>query len=140
MGLRTRRALALAASAMFVAAACGGTATSTPTGTPAATSTPAPTTQRAGRVAVGLAVSRSTRQLFGTNYAPKTPSSTAPNGTLLMGEWQPEDTLNVWFSTSYSAVEATQPADARLRRHHLGRQVHPRPGDDRADRLRTAAS
>ncbi len=110
MGLRTRRALALAASAMFVAAACGGTATSTPTATTTATSTPAPTSS-------GPAASPSASQsavdqkLFGTNYAPKTPSSTAPNGTLLMGEWQPEDTLNVWFSTSYSAVEATQPAE-----------------------------
>jgi len=109
MGLRTRRALALAASAMFVAAACQGSATSTPTGTPTATSTPAPTTS-------GAAPSPSASQsavdaaLFGTNYKPTVPSSTAPNGTLLMGEWQAEDTLNLWFSTSYSAVEAMQPA------------------------------
>ena len=38
------------------------------------------------------------------------PQSTAPNGTLLMGEWSPPDSLNLWFASAFSAVEAMQPA------------------------------
>ncbi|MFI5262106.1 MAG: ABC transporter substrate-binding protein [Candidatus Limnocylindrales bacterium] len=109
MSLRTRRAFALAASAMFVAAACGSSATATPTGTAttAPTGTPAATGPAPSPSASQSALDQ---KLFATNYAPKTPASTAANGTLLMGEWQAEDTLNLWFSTSYSAVEAMQPA------------------------------
>ena len=108
MGLRTRRALALAASAMFVAAACGGTATSTPTGTPAATSTPGATSSGP---AASPSASRSAvdQKLFRHQLRAEDTLQHAPNGTLLMGEWRP-DTLNLWFSTSYSAVEAMQPA------------------------------
>jgi peptide/nickel transport system substrate-binding protein len=109
MGHRARKAFAFAASAMFVAAACGssvnvsrtGTATAVTTDTPAvAGSLPAPSTPP----------SVLDTQLFGTNYAPKTPASAAPNGMLVIGDSVAVDSFNLWFSTSRSAIEAMQPA------------------------------
>ncbi|HXX62066.1 MAG TPA: ABC transporter substrate-binding protein [Candidatus Sulfotelmatobacter sp.] len=38
------------------------------------------------------------------------PDSTTPHGTLLMGEWSPPDTLNLWFASSFSTLEAMQPS------------------------------
>ncbi len=109
MGLRTRRALALAASAMFVAAACGGTATSTPTGTATTpTSTPNVTASGPGP-SPSPSQSALEAALFNTNYAPKTPSSTSPTGTLLMGELGPIKGLNTWFSTAALTAEGMQP-------------------------------
>ena len=50
------------------------------------------------------------QQLFATDYAPKAPASPAPNGTLVIGEATPPDTLNLWYSNAFVSVEAVQPA------------------------------
>ncbi len=107
MGLRTRRVLAFAASAMFVAAACGTSATNTPTATANATATPAPATGSPAPSASGN--SALTTALFATNYKPSVPSSTTPTGTIVMGELGPLDGMNVFFSTTELDVEVLQP-------------------------------
>ena len=109
MGLRTRRTLALALAALVVASACGGSTTASPTGTAtvAATGTPAAI---GSSPAVSASPSALDAQLFASNYAPRTPANTAPHGTLVVGSSDSLDTLNPWFSATFAAYEAMQPA------------------------------
>jgi peptide/nickel transport system substrate-binding protein len=109
MGPRTRRALAFAASAMFVAAGCGNNATASPTRTATVVATRAPAATGSS-LAPPASPSALDQRLFATSYTPTTPATTSPSGTLVMGEWVAVDTLNRWFSTSVSAMEAMQPA------------------------------
>ena len=46
--------------------------------------------------------------MFGTNFKP--PTGAVPGGTLVMGEWQPPDNLNLYYSTAFTTVEAITPA------------------------------
>jgi peptide/nickel transport system substrate-binding protein len=46
--------------------------------------------------------------MFGTNFKP--PTGAVPGGTLVMGEWQPPDNLNLFYSTAFTTVEAITPA------------------------------
>ena len=107
MSVRGRRVFAIAASVIFVAAACGSSATVTPTGAAIAPSgTPAPSTAAPSPSASQSALDQ---QLFDTDYTPKVPASAGPEGTLVVGEASPPDTLNLWFSNSFGSVEAMQP-------------------------------
>ena len=47
-------------------------------------------------------------QLFGTKYTPPTDAKTG--GTIVMGEWQPPDNLNPFYSNAFTTVEAVSPA------------------------------
>jgi len=46
--------------------------------------------------------------IFGTNYKPPTGAKTG--GTIVMGEWQPPDNLNWFFSSAFTTIEAITPA------------------------------
>jgi peptide/nickel transport system substrate-binding protein len=46
--------------------------------------------------------------LFATTFQPT--QNAQPGGTLVMGEWQPPDNLNPFFSTAFTTVEAISPA------------------------------
>jgi peptide/nickel transport system substrate-binding protein len=46
--------------------------------------------------------------LFGTNYQPPTGAKTG--GTIVMGEWQPPDNLNPFYTTAFTTFEAITPA------------------------------
>jgi peptide/nickel transport system substrate-binding protein len=46
--------------------------------------------------------------MFGTNFQP--PTGATPGGTIVMGEWQPPDNLNPFYSSAFTTVEAITPA------------------------------
>jgi peptide/nickel transport system substrate-binding protein len=46
--------------------------------------------------------------MFGTNFQP--PTGAKPGGTIVMGEWQPPDNLNLFYSSAFTTVEAITPA------------------------------
>ncbi|MHB8397465.1 MAG: ABC transporter substrate-binding protein [Candidatus Limnocylindrales bacterium] len=46
--------------------------------------------------------------IFGTNYKP--PTGAKSGGTIVMGEWQPPDNLNWFFSSAFTTIEAITPA------------------------------
>ncbi|HLY13263.1 MAG TPA: ABC transporter substrate-binding protein [Candidatus Limnocylindrales bacterium] len=45
--------------------------------------------------------------MFGTNFQP--PTGAKPGGTIVMGEWQPPDNLNPFYSSAFTTVEAVTP-------------------------------
>lgn len=100
-----KRFVGLLASMAVVFAACSPAATPAPTegGTTPSTGTgsEAPATPAASQSALDQA-------LFATTFQPSTGAT--PGGTLVMGEWQPPDNLNPFYSTSFTTVEAISPA------------------------------
>ncbi|HEY7942772.1 MAG TPA: ABC transporter substrate-binding protein, partial [Candidatus Limnocylindrales bacterium] len=109
MGSRLGRGLATA-SALVLVAACGGTATPSPSVTAPPTASPVASPSTPPASPSSSPASALDQQLFGTDYAPRTSIGVAPNGTLVMGEWSPPDSLNLWFASSFSTLEAMQPA------------------------------
>ena len=123
MGKRLFTMLAVASLAL---SACGAS-TATPSPSTEAPTTPpastAPATSEAPSASAGtLDVSKA---LFGSNYAPVEGTS---GGTLVMGEWQPVDQLNPFFTTAFTELRGTPARTARLHHDQLGREVRPRPG------------
>jgi len=111
-----KRIFSLLASTMVVLAACNGAQSpSASTGVQASTP-PASTGASESPSGSGAAPSSSAAAagddvnaaLFNTQYKPVTDAT--PGGTLIMGEWQPPDTLQPFFSTAYTTVEAITPA------------------------------
>jgi peptide/nickel transport system substrate-binding protein len=99
-----KRFVGLLASMVVVLAACSPAATPGPTGgTGPSTSTgsSAPETPAASTSAIQQA-------LFATTFQPTQNAQTG--GTLVMGEWQPPDNLNPFYSTAFTTVEAIDPA------------------------------
>jgi peptide/nickel transport system substrate-binding protein len=97
----------LVATAAMLFAACGGTATAVPATPPPASTTPGSAVPSAVASPVA-SLSPLDQQLFGTTFKP--PTGTVPGGTLVMGEWQPPDNLNPFYSTALTTVEAYSPA------------------------------
>src|SRR5690348_12865156 len=116
--LMRKRIFSLLATTMVVFAACNGASTS-PSPSSAAASQPAASSggessspgessgASAGASASAGAGGSLADALFNTKYKPVTDAQ--PGGTLIMGEWQPPDTLQPFFSTAYTTVEATTP-------------------------------
>ena len=48
------------------------------------------------------------KALFNSSFKPSTGAKTG--GTLVMGEWQPPDNLNPFYTTAFTTVEAISPA------------------------------
>ncbi len=95
MGLRTRRGLALLASVMFVAAACGTGATGTPTG--GATETPGGSPSSAAPTVSAIDITK-------TSYAPTDAASTG--GSVVLAEWQAPDSINTYYGSAFTNNEA----------------------------------
>lgn len=107
--MRKRLFSLLVAGGLAVSACGGSTATSAPsTAATPAPSTAAPSAEAPSAVApsasAGVDVNAA---LFGSNYKPV---AGTPGGTIVMGEWQPVDNLNPYFTTAYTAFEALGPA------------------------------
>jgi peptide/nickel transport system substrate-binding protein len=86
----------------MVAAACSSsTATSTP-----APGTQAPATPVVTPAPTPTPLSDLDKALFSTTYAPVAGKA---GGTLVMGEWQPADQLNPFFTTAFTNFEALGP-------------------------------
>ena len=96
MGLRTRRGLALLASAMFVVAACGTGATETPSGTASTGPTQAPTS--APPTASPIDITQ-------TDYKPTTPTGTT-GGSVVLAEWQSPDSINPYYGSAFTNNES----------------------------------
>jgi peptide/nickel transport system substrate-binding protein len=108
-----KRIFGVLASTMFVFAACNGASSPSassggqPSTAPASTGTE-PSGSGEAPSASASAASSVNDALFKTAYKPVTDAT--PGGTLIMGEWQPPDTLQPFFSTAYTTVEAITPA------------------------------
>ncbi|MGH2512798.1 MAG: ABC transporter substrate-binding protein [Candidatus Limnocylindrales bacterium] len=98
----------LVAVAAMLFAACTGTATAPPASTPPVASTPPASTAPASVAPSASAPSALDQALFGTNYKP--PTGTKTGGTIVMGEWQPPDNMNPFYSNAFATVEAIAPA------------------------------
>ncbi len=100
----------LIATAAILFAACSGTATAVPATAAPTVAAPSTAPSSAGTSSAPSASAQSDldKALFGTNYKP--PAGAVPGGTLVMGEWQPPDNLNPYYSTAFTTVEATSPA------------------------------
>src|SRR5450755_1347793 len=99
----------LVAAAAILFAACSGAATAVPA-TPApstASTAPASAAAPASTAPSGSPVSALDAAIFGTNYKPPTGAKTG--GTIVMGEWQPPDNLNPFYSNSATTAEAVGP-------------------------------
>jgi peptide/nickel transport system substrate-binding protein len=113
-----KRIFSLLATTMVVFAACNGASTSpspstAPASQPAASSggesgSPAESGSAGPSASSGGGSGSLNDALFNTSYKPVTDAQ--PGGTLIMGEWQPPDTLQPFFSTAYTTVEAITPA------------------------------
>jgi peptide/nickel transport system substrate-binding protein len=97
------------ASAMFIAAACGSSVTVRPEATATVVASSS-TSATSPPLAPPASPSALEKRLFSTSYAPTAPATTSPSGTLVIGERVAVDTLNRWYTTSVSAMEAIQPA------------------------------
>ena len=106
---RTHRALALAACAMVVAAACGSSVTPTPSATTVASASPTPPPTSPPGASLNPTASAIYAQLFADDYAPQTPASTVATGKLAIGEVGAPTTLDLWSSNSLSAIDAMRP-------------------------------
>ncbi len=102
------RGLVLAACVMVVAAACGTSVTPTPSATSSATATASSAAPTATATS-GATPSALDNLLFTDDYAPKTPASTVPTGTIVIGALGAPTTLDLWTSTSLSAIDAMRP-------------------------------
>ena len=100
MGLRTRRALALAASVMFVAAGCGSTGTATPT-TATSTGTPAAPTATPSAVASASGVN-----IVDTKYAGQMTAAAKTGGTVVVSDWQSPDFVNPYYEDAEVDLES----------------------------------
>src|ERR1019366_9434378 len=87
-------------------AACSGAATPVPSA--AAPSTAPAASAAPASVVPSPSMSALDQQLFGTTYTPPTGAKTG--GTIVMGEWQPPDNLNPFYSNAFTTVEAVSPA------------------------------
>jgi peptide/nickel transport system substrate-binding protein len=98
-----KRFVGLLASMVVVFAACSSPATNAPSEATTPTSPPgsgaAPSPQ--------ASISALDEALFHTTFQPTTGAT--PGGTLVMGEWQPPDNLNPFYSTSFTTIEAVDP-------------------------------
>lgn len=102
---------ALIATAAILFAACSGTATAVPaTAAPPSTApaTTAPSTAAASTAPSASAQSAIDAALFNSTFKPSTGAKTG--GTLVMGEWQPPDNLNPFYTTAFTSFEALGPA------------------------------
>jgi peptide/nickel transport system substrate-binding protein len=108
-----KRIFGVLASTMFVFAACNGASSpsassgaqaSTPPASTGASAEPAGSGGASSSAAPGGSVNDA---LFNTAFKP--PTDATPGGTLIMGEWQPPDNLNVFYTTAAAASEAMQP-------------------------------
>ncbi len=99
----------LVAAAAILFAACSGAATPVPSAAAPSTA-PAASAASAAPASVVPSPSMSAldQQLFGTTYTPPTGAKTG--GTIVMGEWQPPDNLNPFYSNAFTTVEAVSPA------------------------------
>ena len=100
MGLRTRRALALAASVMFVAAGCGSTGTATPT-TATSTGTPAAPTATPTAVASANGI-----DITDSKYASGITAAAKTGGTVVVSDWQSPDFVNPYYYDAEVDVES----------------------------------
>jgi peptide/nickel transport system substrate-binding protein len=99
-----KRWVSLLGAAAVIVSACGpGTATTAP----AQSGTASQPTSSEG-ASVGPTLSALDQALFATTFKPTTGAT--PGGTLVMGEWQPPDNLNPFFSTAFTTIEAISPA------------------------------
>ena len=108
IALPAHRGLVLAACVMIVAAACGTSVTPTPSATSSATATASSAAPTATATS-GATPSALDNLLFTDDYAPKTPASTVPTGTIVIGVLGAPTTLDLWASTSLSAIDAMRP-------------------------------
>ena len=102
--MRTRLFGLLAASAI-VASACSTAASPSPSAAPP--SAPAPASVEPSVAAPSPSGLDINSALFATTYKP---GPGTPGGTLVMGEWQPVDQLNPFYTTAFTSIEALQPA------------------------------
>lgn len=109
-----KRIFSLLASTMVVFAACNGASSASPSSAaasqPAASSggeSPSAAAESPSASASGGASGSVNDALFKTNFKP--PTGATPGGTLIMGEWQPPDNLNQFYTTAFGAVEAMVP-------------------------------
>jgi peptide/nickel transport system substrate-binding protein len=110
-----QRIFSLLASSMLVVAACGGSSSPSPSSAGQASQPPAGASTGTEPSGSGPAPSGSETaggtladKIFKTNYQP--PTDATPGGTLIMGEWQPPDNLNPFYTTAFGTVEAINPA------------------------------
>jgi peptide/nickel transport system substrate-binding protein len=109
--MRTR-IFSLLASTMVVFAACNGASSPSPSSAapasqPASASTGTEPSGSGTAPSASAAAGGVNDALFATKYQP--PTGATPGGTLIMGEWQPPDNLNPFFTTAFTTVEATVP-------------------------------
>jgi peptide/nickel transport system substrate-binding protein len=95
----------LLATTVLVFAACSPSGTAQPS-TGGEGSAPPPASQ--AEQSPQASQSALQQALFATTFKPTTGAQTG--GTLVMGEWQPPDNLNPFFSTAFTTVEAISPA------------------------------
>src|ERR1700690_149061 len=97
----------LVAAAAILFAACSGAATAVPSAA-APSIAPASAAAPASTAPSGSPVSALDQAIFGTDYKP--PVGAKTGGTIVMGEWQPPDNLNLFYSSAFTSVEAVTPA------------------------------
>jgi peptide/nickel transport system substrate-binding protein len=99
-----KRFVGLLASMVVVLAACSPAATHGPTGG----TVPSTSTGSSAPETPAASISAIQQALFATTFQPTQNAQTG--GTLVMGEWQPPDNLNPFYSTAFTTVEAIDPA------------------------------
>jgi peptide/nickel transport system substrate-binding protein len=99
-----KRFVGLLASMVVVLAACSPAATPGPTGG----TVPSTSTGSSAPETPAASISAIQQALFATTFQPTQNAQTG--GTLVMGEWQPPDNLNPFYSTAFTTVEAIDPA------------------------------
>src|SRR5689334_7038825 len=109
-----KRIFGVLATTMFVFAACNGASSPSASSGGQASTPPASTGASTEPSGSGAAPSSSASAggsvndaLFNTAFKP--PTDATPGGTLIMGEWQPPDNLNVFYTTAAAASEVMQP-------------------------------
>ena len=101
MGLRTRRALALAASVMFVAAGCGSTGTATPTTSHVNGHTGCPHGDAVGRRVRERCQHRRHQVRRG-----RSPPAAKTGGTVVVSDWQSPDFVNPYYEDAEVDLES----------------------------------
>ena len=96
-----RRILTMLAAAMFVAGACGGTAS------PSA-SAPASAAAPSASAAAPSASASAGIDLAGSSY--KAEPATKTGGTVIMAEWQSVTTMNPYYASANADIEASAPS------------------------------
>jgi peptide/nickel transport system substrate-binding protein len=107
-----KRIFGVLASTMFVFAACNGASSPSPSSAAPASQPAASTGTEASGSAPAASASGGSSDLntalFATSFKPVTDAT--PGGTLIMGEWQPPDNLNLFYTNAAAAAEAIEPA------------------------------